>query len=45
MNKFKDLKVWQKSVVLAVKVYEVTGNFPDPEKFGLLVKLEEEQFQ
>lgn len=32
------------NVVLAVKVHEVTGNFPDSEKLGL-IKLEEVQFQ
>ena len=35
MNKFKDLKVWQKSVDVAVKVYEATNDFPDSGKFGL----------
>jgi four helix bundle protein len=35
MNKFKELKVWQKSVDLAVDVYALTSSFPDKEKFGL----------
>jgi four helix bundle protein len=35
MNRFKELKVWQKSVDLATEVYKVTGGFPKEEKFGL----------
>lgn len=35
MNNYKDLKVWQKSVDLAVKVYESTKNFPKEEIYGL----------
>jgi four helix bundle protein len=29
------LKVWQKAVDLAVKVYEVTSGFPNDEKYGM----------
>jgi four helix bundle protein len=32
---FKDLIVWQKSVALAVRVYQVTKNFPREEIYGL----------
>lgn len=35
MHNFKNLKVWQKSVDLAVRVYEVTTEFPNSEKFGM----------
>ena len=35
MHKFKELKVWQKSVELATKVYDATKNFPTEEKFGI----------
>ncbi|GAA0877432.1 four helix bundle protein [Algoriphagus jejuensis] len=35
MHNFKNLKVWQKSVDLAVKIYELTRSFPSEEKFGL----------
>ena len=35
MNNYKNLKVWQKSVDLAVKVYEQTQNFPKEEMYGL----------
>jgi four helix bundle protein len=34
-HNFKNLKVWQKSVDLAVKVYQMTGTFPSEEKFGM----------
>ncbi|GIM59127.1 four helix bundle protein [Capnocytophaga canimorsus] len=32
---YKDLIVWQKSVELVSKVYEITRLFPEEEKFGL----------
>ena len=35
MNRFKELKVWQKSVDLATIIYETTSEFPSQEKFGL----------
>ena len=34
-HNFKNLKVWQKAVELAVLVYEVTRSFPTEEKFGI----------
>lgn len=34
-HNFKNIKVWQKSVDLAVKVYHVTKEFPSEEKFGI----------
>lgn len=34
-HNFKNLKVWEKSVDLAVKVYHVTAEFPNEEKFGI----------
>ncbi|HIX21899.1 MAG TPA: four helix bundle protein [Candidatus Parabacteroides faecavium] len=36
MGTFKDLLAWQKSLTLAKKVYQVTGNFPTKERFGLV---------
>ena len=39
MHNFKDLKVWQKAVDLAVKVYTVTKSFPAEEKFGLVSQM------
>ena len=35
MHNFKNLKVWQKSVDLAVKIYHLTSAFPASEKFGM----------
>lgn len=35
MHKYKELKVWQKSVKLATKVYELTKAFPQDERFGI----------
>ena len=32
---FRDLEVWQKCHQLVVDIYELTGTFPDFEKFGL----------
>ena len=34
-NSYRDLKVWQKSMDLVVRIYEVTGNFPQSETYGL----------
>lgn len=35
MHNFKNLKVWQKSVDIAVSIYQITGGFPAAEKFGI----------
>jgi len=35
MHNFKELKVWNKAVDFAVKIYAVTKIFPNDEKFGL----------
>ncbi|WP_026950848.1 four helix bundle protein [Algoriphagus mannitolivorans] len=34
-HNFKNLKVWQKAVDLAVNVYELTISFPSEERFGI----------
>ncbi|HLW20518.1 MAG TPA: four helix bundle protein [Cyclobacteriaceae bacterium] len=39
MHNFKDLKVWQKSVDLAVVIYHITSAFPSEEKFGLVSQM------
>ncbi|EAZ81802.1 four helix bundle protein [Algoriphagus machipongonensis] len=39
MHNFKELKVWQKSVDFAVKVYSATKDFPMEEKFGLVSQM------
>ena len=36
---YKDLIVWQRSMDLVVAIYEVTSNFPDSERFGLISKM------
>jgi len=35
MHNFKELKVWQKSIELAVDIYKLTESFPSEEKFGM----------
>ncbi|GAB3227051.1 four helix bundle protein [Algoriphagus aestuariicola] len=39
MHNFKELKVWQKAVDFAVKIYSVTKLFPNEEKFGLVSQM------
>ena len=34
-RRFQDLKVWQKSHQLVLKIYRLTRSFPDHELFGL----------
>ncbi len=36
---YRDLIVWQKSIVLVKQVYQLTQNFPDDEKFGLVSQM------
>ena len=40
MNNFRELIVWQKSIDLVVKIYDVTKNFPKDEKFGLISQMQ-----
>ena len=35
MRDYKSLDVWKQSLYLCMKIYDVTANFPDFEKFGL----------
>ena len=35
-SSYKDLIVWQKSILLVKQVYKLTGIFPNDEKFGLI---------
>jgi four helix bundle protein len=35
MHNIKELKIWSKAIDLAVKVYEVSAQFPSEEKYGL----------
>ena len=35
MHRYKEFDVWNKAIVLAKEIYQVTRNFPDHEKYGL----------
>lgn len=35
MNKIKDLKLWVKSMDLALDIYKITEDYPKEEKYGL----------
>lgn len=35
----KDLEVWKKSIELVTKVYEITGTFPENEKYSLVSQM------
>lgn len=39
MRTFKDLDVWQKSIVFATMVYSLTKSFPKEEVYGLVSQL------
>jgi four helix bundle protein len=39
MNQFKDLKIWQEAINIAVDVYKLTKLFPIDEKFGLVSQM------
>ncbi len=35
LKNYKDLKVWQKSYELCLKIYRITAKFPKEERYGL----------
>jgi four helix bundle protein len=39
MRNFRDLEVWQSSVLFVKKIYIVTGSFPKEEKYGLVSQI------
>ncbi|MCY4413088.1 MAG: four helix bundle protein [Caldilineaceae bacterium] len=39
IKSYRDLKVWQKSMDLTVRTYEVTRRFPSEEKYGLVSQM------
>jgi len=39
MEKFRNLKVWQKSHSLVFNIYRLTELFPDDERFGLISQM------
>ena len=42
---FKDLLVWQKAMVLAKSVSQITKAFPAEERFGLVAQMREQPFR
>ncbi len=36
---YKDLIVWQRSIALVTRIYEVTAGFPADERFGLIAQM------
>ena len=38
-HNFKNLKIWQESIMLVSETYELTRSFPDYEKFGLVSQM------
>lgn len=38
-HKFRELRVWQRSVEYVVNIYKLTGTFPSNERFGLTDQL------
>lgn len=36
MGTYRDLLAWQKSIMLAKSVYQLTANYPSDERFGLV---------
>lgn len=39
MHRYKELKVWQKAIDLAVEVYRVTEKLPKEERYGLISQI------
>lgn len=39
MNNYKNLEIWKRSVKLATDIYQITKNFPEEEKYGLVSQL------
>lgn len=39
MKTYKDLEVWQKSIVFVTDIYNQTNNFPKEEMYGLVSQL------
>ena len=39
MHQFKNLEIWKRSRLFCSKIYGVTSNFPDNEKFGITNQL------
>ncbi len=40
MHNFRELKVWQKSIDLAVTIYQLTKKYPADERFNLISQMQ-----
>ncbi len=40
IKSYKDLFVWQKSIELTIKIYDLTKDFPKTENFGLISQMQ-----
>lgn len=39
MHQYKELKLWQKSIDMVTRIYALTRDFPQNEKFGLVSQI------
>ncbi len=39
LKNYKELKVWQKSYELCLKIYKITAKFPTEERYGLISQI------
>jgi four helix bundle protein len=39
MRDFRELKVWEKSHLFTLQIYDITKHFPSDERFGLTIQL------
>ncbi|MFY0689835.1 MAG: four helix bundle protein [Cyclobacteriaceae bacterium] len=39
MHRYKELDVWKRSMALAKSIYDLTSEFPDEEKFGIISQM------
>lgn len=40
MSQYQNLRIWQKSVDLTVEIYELTKNFPNNERYGIVSQMQ-----
>lgn len=39
MHNYKELEIWKNSILFCPRIYKITDDFPDSEKFGLISQL------
>ncbi|HEY1113334.1 MAG TPA: four helix bundle protein, partial [Chitinophagaceae bacterium] len=39
MRNFRELRIWQKGIDIAVKTYQLTETFPKEDKFGIVQQM------